>query len=271
MTNNTKAKIYGAVGSLISMILLFLLLWFVYVNPPYLEEDEGIMVSFGEVENAGGYALEPVPSAVELTSAPTPVHQDPSPNDLMTQEDEEALALEKQRKEEEKRRKAEEQERIRKQKEEEARIEAERIQREKELAEKRAKEQQAIDNANALGALFGNNTNDSGGSGNTSGSSQQGNPAGHGSSGGHDWSLNGRSLNGKLATPSYEGTQEGTVVVKIRVNAAGQVVSTEIDFTKTIVSDKKMQEAAKKAAKEATFSAGSGDVMGTITYHFKLK
>ena len=269
MTNNAKAKIYGVAGSLLTLLPLFLLLWFVYLNPPYIEEDEGIMVSFGEVSDGGGFAETPLPSAVAQPSAPEPAAQDPSHNDLMTQEDEESLALEKQRKEEEKKRQAEEQERIRRQAEEQARQEAERLAEEKRLAEQKAREQQAIDKANQLGSLFGNNSS-SDGSGNTSGSSQQGNPAGQGTSGGHSWSLNGRSLRGSLATPVYKVNQEGDVVVEIRVNANGQVVAATI-AAGTNVSDKTLQQEALNAARKATFSGGSGDVIGKITYHFRMK
>ena len=252
------------------MLLLFLLLWFVYVDRPHTEEDEGIMVSFGDADLGGGDYTE-TPAAVAAPNvAPPPVPAAPSDNEYLTQEDEEALALARQKKEEEKRRQAEEAERIRKQKEEQARLEAERIAKEKALAEQRAREQEAIDKANRLGSLFGQAGTQQGGNGSEGASSTKGNPVGQGSSGGNTWSLNGRSLNGRLASPVYTGTQEGTVVVSIRVNAAGKVISATVG-SGTTISDKETQRAAIAAAQKAVFSEGTSDVIGTITYKFKLK
>ncbi len=268
-----KSKIYGIIGSIVSMLLLFLLLWFVYIDQPYEPEEEGIMVSFGDSDMGGGQETDQPASLPAQTVAPPPISSSPSNNDLMTQEDEETLALEKQRKEEEKKRKAEEAELLRKQKEEQARIEAERIAKEKAIAEQKAKEQAAIDKANQLGSLFGNSGSTSGGGGADNASTQKGNPVGHGTSGGNSWSLKGRSLNGNLASPSYNSNQEGKVVVEIRVNAAGKVIDARAT-SGTTISDKEVQRAAEDAAKKATFSAAendNNDVIGTITYVFKLK
>lgn len=276
------------------MLLLFLLLWFIYIDRPQTEEEEGIEVMFGNAEDGG--ASEPVESAVETPSVPAPpaavAPSAPSSNDLMTQEDEESLALQR------------EQERKRKQQEAEALAEqrrkaaAEQAAREKALAEARAaaeakaaaekaaaeaaaakaaKEQAAKDKAAAMGSLFGGT-----GSGTTSGNTQQGSPTGnsnkgnpvgvgHGTgSGGHSWSLAGRNLTGSLGNPAYNSNAEGVVVVKIRVNAAGNVISASVGQG-TNTSDQQLINSAIQAAKHATFSAGDGDVIGSITYVFKLK
>ena len=265
-----KSKIYGVVGSLLAMLLLFLFLWFYYIGQPFTPEEEGIMVSFGDSDTGGGMFTEQPSSEPAQTAAPPHTQSAPSDNEYMTQEDEESLALAKQKKEEEKRRKAEEAERLKKQKEEQARIEAERIAKEKALAEQKAREQAAIDKANQLGSLFGQSGSSEGSGGTEGGSSQKGNPAGQGTSGGNSWSLSGRSLNGKLSTPVYKGDQEGIVVVNIRVNAAGKVISATVG-SGTTISDKDTQRAAISAAEKATFSEGTSDVIGTITYKFKLK
>ena len=268
--NKYKSKIYGIVGSLLAMLLLFLFLWFYYIGQPYTPEDEGIMVSFGDTETGGGTITDNPASQPSQTMAPPPTPSSPSDNDYLTQEDEEALALAKQKKEEEKKRKAEEAERIKKQKEEAARLEAERIAKEKALAEQRAKEQAARDRANKLGALFGPSNNSEGSGGQDDNSGKSGNPAGQGNSGGNSWSLNGRNLKGNLAEPVYKGDQEGVVVVAIRVNAAGKVISATLG-SGTTISDKETQRAAISAAQKAVFSEGTSDVIGTITYKFKLR
>lgn len=257
------------------MALLFLFLWFFTIGKPIMEEEEGIEVSFGNDANGGGSEAEAIPMpAVPVTQAPAPTPQEPSKNDLMVQDDEESLALQKQR-EEERKRKAEEEELIRRQREEEQRIEAERIAREQQLAEERARqaaiEQEKRDKANAMGALFGNNQQGASGSGTTQGNSIQGsqNPVGHGSSGGNSWSLKGRNLKA-LPKPSTNFKQEGKVVVNIQVNSAGKVISATVGEG-TTVSDYQTRQVALEAARRAEFSPSDQKIqIGTITYTFKI-
>ncbi len=279
MQNNNKSEhIIATIGTILFLILLFLLLWFVYIGVPKEVEEEGVEVAFGEVEDAGGYMPDEeqsMPSPVEESVAP-PVASAPSDNDLMTQEDEEALALRKQREKEEKARQQAEAERKRLEREEQARIEKERKEREAAEAAKRAKEDAAKAKAqNLIGGMFGQgsgagHTGNSGGegSGDGKGAGTQGNPIGHGSSGGNSWSLEGRGIKGKLPQPSNNFNQEGKVIVEIRVNAAGQVVSATVKGGD--VSDKQTQQLALEAARKAKFTEGDHDQVGTITYKFKL-
>ena len=255
MNDQYKSKLYGAIASVVSMLCLFLFLWLVYIDQPYQEEDEGIMVSFGDNLQGGGSNDLPSQQASQ-SAAPQP--SQPNKQELLTQDDE-SLALERQKKEEEKKRK-----------EEQERIEAEKRAEEKRLAEEKAKQQQAIDKANQLGSLFGQSSGTEGSNGTENSNSTKGNPIGQGSSGGNSWSLNGRNLNGKLATPTYNGQQEGVVVVNIRVNPQGKVINATVGAGTTI-SDKETQQAAIKAAQQATFTTGSSDVIGNITYVFKLR
>lgn len=266
-----KSKIYGVVASLLTLLILLLILLFVYIDKPFIAEDDGIMISFGDGNEGGGIQTEePIASLPTQTVTPPPMPSEPSPNEYITQEDEQSLALEKQRKQEEAKKKAEEAERIRKQKEEQERIEAERIAKEKALAEEQAKKQAAIDKANQLGGLFSNGgSSNQGANGSDNSNATKGNPAGQGNSGGNSWSLKGRSLQGKLATPAYNSNVEGVVVVEIRVNAEGKVIDAK-STSGTTISDKSVQRAAEEAAKKAVFSKGENDVLGTITYRFKL-
>ena len=142
---------------------------------------------------------------------------------------------------------------------------------EREAAERarKQKEAEAIAKANAMGNLFGKTTGtNTTGDGTTQGSGQKGNPVGHGSSGGNSWSLTGRGIKGTLPQPSNNFKQEGKVVVEIRVNAAGQVISASIKGGD--VSDKQTQQLALDAARKAKFTEGDHDQIGTITYIFKL-
>ncbi len=251
------------------MLLVFLLLWLVRLYAVVPEQEDGVEIAFGEVEEAGGYMAEEseaVPLPTPVTAAPEQPAA-PSDNDLMTQEDEEALALRKAQEEKERARKQAEAERLKKEREEQARLEAERKAREAAEAERRAKEAEAIAKANQMGSLFGNSGNNTG-SGDSQGAGQKGNPVGHGSSGGNSWSLSGRGIKGTLPQPSNNFRQEGKVVVQIRVNAAGVVTSATIVGGN--VSDKQTQQLALDAAKKAKFTEGDHDQIGTITYIFKL-
>ena len=225
MTNKQKRHIIASVGTVLFMLLVFLLLWLIRLWAVVPEQEEGIEVAFGEVENAGGYMAEqsetvPMPSP-EAAAPQQP--SAPSDNDLMTQEDEEALALRREQEKAERDRRQAEAERLRLEREEKARLEAERKAREAAEAERKAKEAEAVAKANAMGSLFGQ-TGNKAGSGDSQGSGQRGNPVGHGSSGGNSWSLAGRGIKGTLPQPSNTFNQEGRVIVEIRVNAAGQVV-----------------------------------------------
>ncbi|MCR5049610.1 MAG: hypothetical protein K6A36_00840 [Paludibacteraceae bacterium] len=277
--DNKSEHIVATIGTAIFLILLFLLLWYVYIDAVKEPEEEGVEVAFGDVDNAGGYMpdeTQSMPSPVEETAAP-PVATAPSDNDLMTQEDEEALALRKQQEKEKKERQQAEAERLRKQREEQARIEKERKEKEAAEAAKKAKEDAAKAKAqNLIGGMFGQgsgqgHTGNSGGegSGDGHGAGTQGNPIGHGSSGGASWSLGGRGLRGTLPQPSNNFNQAGKVVVQIRVNAAGQVVEAR-ETTGTNISDKATIQLAIEAAKKAKFTEGDHDQVGTITYNFKF-
>ena len=216
-------------------------------------EDEGIMVSFGEVDMGSGKTETPTeeqPTVKPVT--PPPATPKPAKQELMTQDDN-SLAIAEQKKKEKKEKEALERQRL-----EEIRI----------ANEKKKAQQEAIDKANAMNGLFGNNN--SAGSGTTSGDSRQGNPAGSGNSGGNSWSLNGRSLNGTLVSPSYENDVEGKITVNIKVDENGNVISTSIG-SPTTISDAATRNAAMSAAKRTRFSTGNGEATGKITYNFKLR
>ncbi len=256
MTQKTKRHIIASVGTALFMFLLFLLLWFVYITAYVPEEEEGVEIAFGEVEEAGGYMAEqseamPLP-APEPAAPVQPAS--PAEEEMLTSEEQEALALDEAKKKREA--------------EEKARLEAERKAREAAEAEKKAKETEAIAKANQFGSLFGQSGNTTG-SGDSQGNGQKGNPIGHGSVGGNSWSLAGRGIKGTLPTPSNNFKQEGKVVVQIRVNAAGQVIDAR-ETTGGTISDKQTVQLALEAARKAKFTEGDHDQIGTITFIFKL-
>lgn len=252
-----KSNIYGIIGSVLSTIILFLILWFVVipmtVNKP--EEEEGLIVSFGDSNDGSG--MTEMPAAKPTIAASTPISTKTVKADnqnYMTQRDN-SLAIAEQKKKNQDR-------------EEQVALERQRLETEHRLADHKRKEQDAIDKANSMNGMFGNSN--SKGSGTGIGDGQQGNPAGKGSSGGNSWSLNGRSLTGNLVSPNYNRDVEGKVTVNIRVGENGNVISTNIG-SPTTISDAETRNAAMNAAKNTHFTGGSGISAGSITYNFKLK
>jgi TonB family protein len=275
VTKNIQSHIIASIGTVLSLLLIFFLLWWLQVKAPMPIEDEGIVVAFGDAEEGGGMPdVRPLDAITQVEQIPAPAAPSrPSDNDLIVQDDEESLALAKQTEEDAKRR-AEEEELIRKRREDEARAEAERIAKEKALAEQRAKKQEAINKASQLAALFGqagtaeganaDNASDS----NTAGT--KGNPVGKGMgiTNGIQWSLYGRNVK-RLPEPSKDFAQAGLVVVQIRVDVAGNVTNATVTGGTTI-SDRATQQLALQAARQAKFTEGDKPQMGKITYTFKL-
>lgn len=254
MTKKQKRHIIATIGTLLFMLLVLLLLWYMRLEAVAPEQEEGVEIAFAEMEEeplppASGeaaYAEEPTDAAPAAPAQPAEAvatHPTPAspPEHIMSEE--ETLALARAKKEKEEREAAE---RARKQ-----------------------KEAEAIAKANAMGNLFGktNGTNTSG-DGTAQGSGSKGNPVGHGSSGGNSWSLAGRGIKGTLPQPSNDFQQEGRVLVEIRVNAAGNVISAVVKGGN--ISDKATQQLALEAARKAKFTAGDHDQIGTITYNFKF-
>lgn len=273
-----QSHIIAGAGTIVLLLLLLLLLFKISMHAPIQLEDEGIVITLGEADEGGG-----MPDALPMTdaitqveqqpAAPMPTPAQPSENELMVQEDEESLALSQQN-EEDLKRQAEEEELIRKQKEEETRQEAERIAREKALAEQKAKEQQAIDKANQLAALFGQAGSSEGANAENAtanpAATSKGNPVGKsfGQVDGNMWSLQGRSVK-TMPKPSTDFLEQGKVVVSIRVDKAGNVVAASIGDGTTI-SDRYTQQLALDAARRAKFTEGDKEQIGSITYNFKL-
>ena len=254
MTKKTERHIWAAVGTFLFMLLVFLLLWLIRLSAVVPEQEEGIELAFvEEMPDTGGYPSDapnpsPVPEdapaapAAPAVSQPTPATP---PEHIVSEE--ETLAIERARKEKEER---------------EA---AERRKKEKEAAE-RKKAESLITNIgfNANGNANSQNT------GNTHGGGPKTNPVGKGtgSSNGIEWRLDGRGIEGKLPEPLKTYNQDGRVIVEIRVNAAGNVISATIKGG--TISDKQTQQLALDAAYKAKFTEGDHDQIGTITYNFKF-
>ncbi len=266
MDNISKDRITGIVGTLLFHTVLLVLLCLLVMAAPPRQEESGVPVVLGNVEDAFGSEL--AMTDVEIIPQPEVSQQLPSSDDvsqeepLLTQDIEESIAVPakkdtKSAKEIEAERRAAE--------------EAERKRIEKET---KAKADNLIAGAFGRGNSMsskGNSSDGEGTQGSKDGNSSAGKTTGVGGTGVFD--LNGRSLSpAGLPKPHYNVQEEGRVVVTITVNPQGNVVKASIN-SRTNTSSPALRKAALDAAKKATFNAVSqlDDQEGTITYYFKLK
>ncbi len=266
MDNISKDRITGFVGTLLFHTVLLVLLCLLVMAAPPRQEESGVPVVLGNVEDAFGSDL--AMTDVEIIPQPEVSQQLPSSDDvsqeepLLTQDIEESIAVPA--KKDTKRAKELEAERR-------AAEEAERKRIEKEA---KAKADNLIAGAFGKGNSMsskGNSSDGEGTQGSKDGNSSTGKTTGVGGTGVFD--LNGRSLSpAGLPKPRYNVQEEGRVVVTITVNPQGNVVKASIN-SRTNTSSPALRKAALDAAKKATFNAVSqlDDQEGTITYYFKLK
>lgn len=272
-----KDDLYSLLGSVGFHLLILLVLSLTILSTVVPEEDSGVLVNFGNVDEAAG-TFEPLNTGQEPMEETTPPPP-PTPavetakEELVTQDVEESVALAEAKKKKEEQRKKEEaikreQDRIQKEKLEQQRLAD--AQRQKELAIKNKV-------AGAFGA--GSAAGSSQGSGET-GSGNQGSPFGNSDHGANDgvggygsFSLNGRSIGaGGLPRPAYTIQEEGRIVINITVDPKGNVIFAEIGKG-TNIDNASMRKSALDAAKRAKFNSisGSNNQSGSITYRYSLR
>lgn len=265
-------------------VLVFLFLWFylIYLSDDKELEDPGIEIAFADMpdpelplpfkaeqgaEGSSAAEGEPQPAPLTPTTQPTksetarplvpqeatkaPIaqqHESPVQQETQEQEDKAAKAA------------AEAKARA----DAAAKAKADSIARVQ--AEKAAKAQK-------MGSLFGKGTGGAGGTGGQSNTGSTGagkNPAsgkGKGKSGNGSWSLAGRDIVGTLPQPEKGRYEAGTVVIEIRVNPEGKVVSAR-ETKGGNISDRATIDAMLQKAREARFtpSEQKQDQIGLITY-----
>ena len=294
MKNNDYRK-YGLVGTISFHAMLLLLLIF-FGMKALEQQEEGLLVNFGDSETGSG-VVEPKESRaepVEKTTAPPPSNPPPARSEpvkesVNTQDFEEAAALkEEKRKQQEKIKKENEAKRLADLETKRLRDEEIRKQKEAEEAERKRQEalakQAAAAQSTVKNAFGGKGTGASTSEGNTSGSGNQGkltgdpnssNREGSGTgSRGSGFSLSGRSLVGTLPKPSYNLDEEGIVVVEITVDRDGRVIGAQFLLRGSNTQNPELRRAAIEAAMKAKFNAdpnASANQKGTITYHFNME
>ncbi len=279
MTKIQESEIYGVIGTAIICGIIVLLLFLFGMKtmkefPPY---PSGVEIMFGDgADGAPAPEVGSMPAEASVPSAP-PIPPQPTSStpDILTQDDPSvALEIEKRK----------EQDKIRREqiKQEQIRIQQERAAREAAEAAEAARRQQAANISNQVGGIFGGGTGGGGNSASGMGpggggtGNIPGNPLGKGSGivGGTGWSLAGRDWKGGGMKPSYVGTQTGVIIVSIRVDKNGNVVTASIKQKGTTISDADQREECIRTAKQAKFSVSSeatGDALGEITYRFNQR
>jgi outer membrane biosynthesis protein TonB len=316
---DTKHKRKSATWTtIIGIIILFLIFNFGlrFFDPP---KEYGISVNFGtsnvgsgdvqptealkpatqetevepveeEVEEVEEVIEEPIVEEQVATSTPT----SDAAEEVITQENEEALAIKKQKEENRQKEIREQQEADKKAAEEREKIEAEnrRIAKEKQEkidAENRRIEKERQEKANKkknidalLGGIGNTDGKADGGEGNDDQAGDKGkvtgdpNASGYygnsGSGSGGNYQLGNRKAV-DMPKPTYECNEEGRVFVSISVDQSGNVIKATAGVKGTTNSAACLLQRAKEAALKTKFNSDSkapAKQVGTIIYNFSL-
>ena len=243
-----KDKGIAAVGTIVVHALIMLILFLIIMPTVDLQGEEGVEVDLGMMDQGMGN-IQPEKPAIPMAAQPKQ-EQSQSKEDLATQNDDEAPALEKPK-------------------------------TTKPKQEKPVENPQPKVNDRAL--FKGNNNPQAGGSeGITGQPGDQGKPnglagikkydgnGGQGNGAGYD--LGGRGAK-SLHRPNDDFSEEGIVVVEIWVNPAGKVTRAEIKQKGTTIINSEMRQKAIQAALRSTFAADPNapdEQRGTITYTFVI-
>ena len=249
MSNEKKDKGIAIAGTIVVHALVLLVLFLMAFRTPLpLPGEEGVEVDLGMMDQGMGN-IQPEKPAIPMAAQPQQ-QQNKSKEDIVTQNDDEAPAIEKPKTTKQK--------------------------QEKPAEEPKPK---VIDKA-----LFkGSNTPQAGGSeGITGQPGDQGKPNGlagikkydgnGGKGNGTGYDLGGRGAK-SLHRPDDDFSEEGRIVVDIWVNRDGQVVRAEVATKGTDIINNAMRQKAIQAAKRSTFASDPDapeEQHGTITYTFVI-
>lgn len=259
--NDRGSKRAGAIAAMLYIALWVVLMLVVKITIQTKETGEGILVDFGDVENAGGMMAAAQAAAAE-NHRPSDTPPVVNPEDMMTQDFEEAPEVPRQQPRPERRPSDSDQ-----QQQQQAAPPVEEPPRQ---PDQRAlfpgSNQQA--NSTSQGVTEGE-----GRQGSQEGT-PGGDPTGSGTGqGGTGFSLAGRSIVGALPQPRYGPNKSGRVVIDIQVDATGKVVRAIPRGQGSTTNDSELISTAMEAAQKAVFNKIEGDGLqtGTITYNFILK
>ena len=268
-----KNRVKGIIGTILFHLLLAVALVFIGLSTPLpLPGEEGVEVNLGNSDDGMGFVQEEEPAEriqEVKPPPPPPPEEEVQEEEILTQEVEEAPAIQE--------------EIIEEKKEIEEIIEDEKIEEvveeivEEPVEEIPEPEPQKVDpRAMYKGKSDKNKGSDQGITGNPG---DQGKPDGDpnvdkydgqgGAGNGIGFDLGGRGAK-YLHKPSYSSEEQGRIKVEIKVNRNGKVINATI--TKgTNITDTKLQKLAMEAALKSTFQPDQDAPeiqKGTITYNF---
>jgi len=262
---------YGILGTFIihNIIVLILLFTYITLSRP-ISSEGGILINFGDIENAGG-PLEPALND-QIASVAAGSQDSPAETEegMLTQDFEEAPAVNKPpatKKPETKPAKKPEQKPV--QRTVTAPAEKKPVVNTKALySSKSNKGQSTTESGTSEGIYKG-----SGNMGDPSGTTESDNYAKGLGGQGIRFDLTGRnSLH--LQKPEFDVLKEGIVKVEISVDRTGKIISATPGVKGSTIVDNTLYAAAKKAALESKFNMKNDAPerqVGTITYYFKLQ
>jgi len=247
----------GIIGTVLFHIAVIVILFFVNMSPPDPPRPEiGMEINLGYSDQGMGEVQPPKP--VEK-STPKPVEAQPKKDNVVTQDTQESVKLD-----DSKTKVKEQPKEIVKEKEKEPEKEPEKVINQDFVFKKKKK------------STNGGNegiTGKPGDQGKSNGKPDATNYTGAGGNGnGISFSLAGRAAK-KLAKPTNNSSEQGTVVIKIWVDRSGKVINARMRVSGTNTSSSNLQRLALEAALKARFNANPDATevqTGTITYKFVL-
>lgn len=267
--DRTRGRIVGGVATLLYAVLLVLLMLFVkFTLDQKPEESEGLMINFGNVEEASpGSDMrlnDEIAEARQVERQTPPVKAE---EEILTQDHEDAPEVQKP-KEQKKKPKKEEPKKETPQPKKNTQPPAEKPREVNRKALFPGRTAGSTSTSEGTGKGAGNQGNLAG----DPGGSHDGTGTGTGGSG--TASLAGRSLVGALPRPDYGARDEGRVVVEITVDQQGRVTNAAYRSVGSTTQNSTLVGAALRAAKQARFNVDENAALsqrGTITYIFRMQ
>ena len=249
-TKNRRKAIIGTVLFHIGLLLCFIFMGLTYQIPP--PPEEGITINFGYQDfGSGSEQLEKIVEEQEITPQEI-VNNNPVVEDISTQDIEETPTTKLK----------------------------EQLEKPKEVNKIEEKKPEPVVNTKAL--YPGKKQNNSNSQGISEGQgdqgSQDGDPNSNAYTGGGTgtngiaYQLGGRTI-AEIKKPNYDSQQQGKVVVTIRVDRNGKVISATPGAKGSTTTNAYLYSKAKEAALKTTFEANTTAPeiqVGTIIYNFKL-
>ena len=249
-TKNRRKAIIGTVLFHIALLLCFIFMGLTYQIPP--PPEEGITINFGYQDfGSGSEQVEQIVEEQEITPQEI-VNNNPVVEDISTQDIEETPTTKLK----------------------------EQLEKPKEVKKIEEKKPEPVINTKAL--YPGKKQNNSNSQGISEGQgdqgSQDGDPNSNAYTGGGTgtngiaYQLGGRTI-AEIKKPNYDSQQQGKVVVTIRVDRNGKVISATPGAKGSTTTNAYLYSKAKEAALKTTFEANTTAPeiqVGTIIYNFKL-